>query len=87
MVAITPVAKGRCLQHTAICQNFPFLNQNREEDVRNLLMEDVAAMESIQSLLDTLDPELHREVSVHADTPAMRMRKEIQRMLESESTR
>lgn len=85
MVAITPVATGRCLQHTAICQNFPFLNQNRDEDVRNLLMEDVVAMESIQSLLDELDPGSLREVSVHADTPAMRMRREIQRMLESEA--
>ena len=86
MVAITPVTKDRCLQHTAICQNFPFLNENREQDVRNLLMEDVEAMESIQALLDALDPESHTEVSVHADTPAMRMRREIQRMLESELT-
>lgn len=84
LVGITPVSRERCLQFTAIAQNFPFVNPNREADVRHLLMEDVAAMESIQSLINRLDPSQCQEVSVHADTPAMRMRRHIIRMLEAE---
>lgn len=84
MVGITPASRTRSYQFTAVAQNFPFLNPNREEDVRNLLMEDVAAMEDIQRLMDRLDPADRVEVSVNADTAAMRMRKHIERMLLTE---
>lgn len=84
MVGITPASRTQSYQFTAVTQNFPFLNPNREEDVRNLLMEDVAAMEDIQRLMDRLDPFDRVEVSVNADTAAMRMRKQIERMLLAE---
>ncbi len=87
MVGITPVSRDSCIQFTAIAQNFPFENPNREEDVRSLLMEDVDAMESIQALIDRLESSQCQEVSVHADTPAMRMRRHIVHMLASEGAR
>lgn len=85
LVGITPATRTRCYQFTAVAQNFPFLNTDREEDVKNLLMEDVDAMEDIQQLMDQLGPSRCVEVSVNADTAAMRMRKRIIAMLERES--
>ncbi len=86
MVGITPVSRGCCMQFTAIAQNFPFANPNREADVRSLLMEDVEAMESIQALIDKIDPAQCQEVSVNADAPAMRMRRRIIDMLAAEGS-
>ena len=85
MVGITPASRTRSYQFTAIAQNFPFLNADRENDVRNLLMEDVDAMEDIQRLIDALGPERCEEVSVNAGTAAMRMRKRVIAMLDAES--
>lgn len=83
-VGITPVSRNSCYEFTAVAQTFPFVNENREEDVRNLLMEDVRAMEDIQQLLDRLGPARCEEVSVACDTAAMRMRRIVAQMLAAE---
>jgi vanillate O-demethylase monooxygenase subunit len=84
LVGITPASVNHCYQFTAVAQNFPFLNENRAEDVRNLLMEDVAAMEDIQAMFERLGAARCEEVSVHADTAAMRMRRVIAKLLAEE---
>ncbi len=84
LVAITPATRNSCHEFTAVAQTFPFANPNREDDVRNLLMEDVVAMEDIQRLIDQLGPERCEEVSVGCDASAMRMRRMVARMLEAE---
>jgi vanillate O-demethylase monooxygenase subunit len=81
LVAITPASRTSCYEFTAVAQTFPFANANREEDVRNLLMEDVTAMEDIQRLFDRLGAERCAEVSVSSDTSAMRMRRMVAQML------
>ena len=86
LVGITPQSTSTTLEFTAVAQSFPFENPNREEDVRNLLMEDVVAMEDIQQLFDKLGPEQSIELSVRSDGPAMRMRELIERMLAGERT-
>jgi vanillate O-demethylase monooxygenase subunit len=84
IVGITPQSPSSTLEFTAVAQSFPFENPNREEDVRNLLMEDVVAMEDIQRLFDQLGPERSIELSVRSDAPAMRMRQLVEQMLGAE---
>jgi vanillate O-demethylase monooxygenase subunit len=84
IVGITPQTRSTTLEFTAVAQSFPFANPNREEDVRNLLMEDVVAMEEIQQLFDRLGPERSIELSVRSDEPAMRMRRLVSQMLDAE---
>jgi phenylpropionate dioxygenase-like ring-hydroxylating dioxygenase large terminal subunit len=85
IVGITPQSASTTLEFTAVAQSFPFANPNREEDVRNLLMEDVVAMEDIQQLFDQLGPERSIELSVRSDGPAMRMRQLVEQMLDAEA--
>jgi len=85
LVGITPATVSSCYEFTAVAQTFPFVNANREEDVRNLLMEDVTAMEDIQRLFDRLGEQRCVEVSVACDTAAMRMRRIVAQMLATES--
>lgn len=85
LVAITPAKGNSCYQFTGVAQTFPFANPNREEDMRNLLMEDVSAMEDIQRLMQELGPDRCVEVSVHSDTAAMRMRRLVAAMLAAEA--
>ena len=84
LVGITPASAGSCYEFTAVAQTFPFANANREEDIRNLLMEDVDAMEDIQRLIDRLGPARCVEVSVASDSAAMRMRRLVAQMLVAE---
>jgi phenylpropionate dioxygenase-like ring-hydroxylating dioxygenase large terminal subunit len=81
IVGITPESLTTSLEFTAVSQSFPFENPNRDEDLRNLLMEDVLAMEDIQRLFNQLGPERSVEYSVQADAPAMRMRRMVGEML------
>lgn len=83
-VGITPRDDQSCYQFTAVAQTFPFLNQQRDEDLRQLLMEDVVAMESIQRLHDQLPPSKRSEFSVKSDEAAMRARRILARMIADE---
>jgi vanillate O-demethylase monooxygenase subunit len=84
IVGITPETATTTHEFTAVSQSFPFENPNREEDVRNLLMEDVVAMEDIQRLFDQLGPDRSLEMSVQSDAAAMRMRRIVAQMIEAE---
>jgi vanillate O-demethylase monooxygenase subunit len=84
IVGITPETLTTTHEFTAVAQSFPFENPNREDDVRNLLMEDVVAMEDIQRLFERLGPEASIELSVSSDEAAMRMRRILAAMLERE---
>jgi vanillate O-demethylase monooxygenase subunit len=84
IVGITPETATTTLEFTAVAQSFPFENPNREEDVRNLLMEDVVVMEDIQRLFDQLGEARSLELSVKSDAAAMRMRQIVARMIEAE---
>jgi vanillate O-demethylase monooxygenase subunit len=86
LVGITPASRSSCYEFTAVAQTFAFANANREEDIRNLLMEDVNAMEDIQRLFDRLGPARCAEVSVASDSAAMRMRRLVTRMLAAEGS-
>ena len=86
LVAITPASRTSCYEFTAVAQTFPFANANREEDMRNLLMEDVNAMEDIQRLFDRLGAAHCDEVSVSSDRSAMRMRRIVAQMLAGEGS-
>ena len=83
-VGITPRNRHSCYQFTGVSQTFPFLNEQRNEDLRKLLMEDVVAMESIQQLHDRLPPEQRPEFSVKSDEAAMRARRILARMIAGE---
>lgn len=83
-VGITPRDTTSCYQFTAVAQTFPFLNPQRNDDLRNLLMEDVDAMENIQALFNSLRPEQRPEFSVKADEAAMRARRLIAAQIERE---
>lgn len=84
VVAITPQDRSRTLQFTAVAQTFPFLNPDRHADLRNLLMEDVEAMEKIQRLHDSLPPEMTPEFGLAADKGAYRARRMFAAMLARE---
>jgi vanillate O-demethylase monooxygenase subunit len=84
IVGITPETATTTLEFTAVAQSFPFENPNREEDVRNLLMEDVVVMEDIQRLFDQLGAEQSIELSVGSDGAAMRMRRIVTQMIAAE---
>jgi vanillate O-demethylase monooxygenase subunit len=84
IVGITPQSANASYEFTAVAQSFPFANPNRENDVKNLLMEDVLAMEDIQRLFDELGPERSVELSVKSDAAAMRMRQLVAQMLATE---
>lgn len=74
-VGITPRDQNSCYQFTAVAQTFPFLNEQRNDDLRQLLMEDVTALEQIQRLHDRLTSEQRLEFSVKSDEAAMRARR------------
>ena len=84
IVGITPETSTTTHEFTAVAQSFPFENLNREEDVRNLLMEDVVAMEDIQQLFARLGADTSTELSVQSDAAVMRMRRIVTGMLEQE---
>ncbi len=86
IVGITPETLTTTYEFTAVAQSFPFENPNREEDVRNLLMEDVVAMEDIQQLFARLGAEKSTELSVQSDAAVMRMRRIVAGLLEQEKS-
>ncbi|OCC23316.1 hypothetical protein MB02_11820 [Croceicoccus estronivorus] len=86
VVAITPQDRTNTLQFTAVAQTFPFVNPRWREELRDLLNEDVAAMEKIQALHDSIPREEAVEFGIHADKGAYRARSMIARMLRDETT-
>ena len=85
-IGITPETTSSCHQFTAISQNFPFPEGKADNNkgLRDLLMQDVVAMENIQQTFDRIKPEERVEFSVKADEPAMRARRIIAKMIEDE---
>jgi vanillate O-demethylase monooxygenase subunit len=83
-VGITPRDRTSSYEFTAVAQTFPFVNPQRHDDLRNLLMEDVVVMEAIQALFDQLRPEQRTELSVKADEAAVRARRIIAGQIEQE---
>lgn len=67
VVAITPQDRTHTLEFTAVTQTFPFTNPSRHDDLRNLLMEDVVAMQKIQQLFDETPAEERVEFGLAAD--------------------
>ena len=84
VVGITPQDDTRTLQFTAVTQTFPFFNPGRHDDLRNLLMEDVVAMEKIQALHDALPPQERVEYGLLADKGAYQARRMLAAMLRNE---
>jgi len=84
IVGITPQDRKRTLQFTAVSQTFPFVNPNREQDLRDLLMEDVVAMERIQRLNDALPADEKPEFGLRADKGAYQARRMFAAMLRRE---
>lgn len=85
VIGITPETTSSCHQFTAVSQNFPLPNgKDNNNALRDLLMEDVVAMENIQQTFDRIKPEQRVEFSVKADEPAMRVRRMIAKMIEEE---
>ncbi len=84
VVGITPQDDTRTLQFTAVTQTFPFFNESRHEDLRKLLMEDVVAMEKIQTLHDALPPGERAEFGLLADKGAYQARRMLAAMIRDE---
>ena len=84
IVGITPCTRTSSYEFTAVVQSFPFMNPRRDEDLRNLLMEDVEAMAKIQALSDRLRPDQRSEVGLRADRGLFRARAILQAMLREE---
>ena len=84
VVGITPQDDTHTLQFTAVAQTFPFFNESRHDDVRNLLMEDVVAMEKIQRLREAVRPEERVEFGLLADKGAYQARRMLSAMIRNE---
>lgn len=83
-VGITPRDRRSCYKFTAVAQTFPFLNEQRNRDLEQLLMEDVVALEKIQALHERLAAALRPEFSVKSDEAAMKARRILARQLDDE---
>jgi phenylpropionate dioxygenase-like ring-hydroxylating dioxygenase large terminal subunit len=84
LVAVTPGGPTYTHEFSAFGNNYPQQHPNRFDDLKNLLMEDVVAIEEIQAMFDRLGPERCPELSVKADEPAIRVRRIIAEMLQQE---
>ena len=82
--AITPAGPRSCYQFVAVAQSFENHHPALFDDLRRLLMEDVVALDDIQSLLDSLEPEHAPEVSVRSDEGGIRTRRIIARQIAAE---
>ncbi|MES2260992.1 MAG: Rieske 2Fe-2S domain-containing protein [Pseudomonadota bacterium] len=84
IVALTPQNRTATHQFACMAAGFPNPHPGRFDDLRNLLMEDVVAIEEIQRLFDHLGEENAPEVSVKSDGNAVRTRRILIDMLEKE---
>lgn len=85
VVGITPEKPGRSFEFTNTIVNFPPLPSMSRDDARDLLMEDVIAMEKIQAAYDALGPERCPEISVRSDGAPLMARKMFLKMISDEA--
>jgi len=86
VVGITPEKPGRSFEFTNTIVNFPPLPSMSRDDARDLLMEDVVAMEKIQAMYDEVGPERCPEISVRSDGAALMARKLFLKMIADEGS-
>jgi vanillate O-demethylase monooxygenase subunit len=86
IVAVTPANPHHTHQFGVFANSFPGKHPNRWNDLRNLLMEDVVAIEQIQVTFDNCGEARCPEISVKADEPGIRVRRMIADMVQRERT-
>ena len=84
LVAVTPGSARHTHEFSAFGNNYPQQHPGRFDDLKTILMEDVAAIEEIQTMFDHLGVEQAPEVSVRSDEPAIRVRRLITQMIQRE---
>lgn len=86
IIAVTPETMTSTHQFVASAGTFdrPVPREMRDAGIRNLLSEDVVALEAIQRLADRLPVELQPEYSQRGDEPAFRVRRVIRQKIEQE---
>jgi phenylpropionate dioxygenase-like ring-hydroxylating dioxygenase large terminal subunit len=84
LVAVTPGNAKFTHEFSAFGNNYPQQHPARFDDLKTILMEDVAAIEEIQSMFDRLGLERCAEISVKSDEPAIRVRRLITQMIQHE---
>lgn len=82
--AITPAGPRSCYQFVAVAQSFENRHPGLFDDLRQLLMEDVVALNDIQKMFDMLEPDRVPEVSLRSDEGAIRTRRIIARQIAEE---
>jgi len=85
IIAITPRTDSSCYEFTAVARSRPNTNPDRHRDLRKLLMEDVIAMDRIQTLAAKLPQEQLVEIGLAADKGVYQARRILDRMLRQES--
>jgi phenylpropionate dioxygenase-like ring-hydroxylating dioxygenase large terminal subunit len=84
LVAVTPGNAKHTHEFSAFGNNYPQQHPTRFDDLKTILMEDVVAIEEIQSMFDRLGEPLCPEISVRSDEPAIRVRRLITQMIQRE---
>jgi vanillate O-demethylase monooxygenase subunit len=84
IVAVTPANPRHTHQFGVFANSFPGKHPNRWNDLRNLLMEDVVAIEQIQATFDQCGGARCPEISVKADKAGIETRRMIAEMIERE---
>lgn len=84
IVALTPGGARHTHQFGLFANSFKSTHPGRLDDLRNLLIEDVIAIEEIQQVFDSLGRERAPEVSVRSDEGAIRTRRLIADMVARE---
>ena len=84
LVAVTPGNVKHTHEFSAFGNNYPQQHPTRFDDLKTILLEDVAAIEEIQTLFDRLGVDDSPEISVRSDEPAILVRRLITRMIQRE---
>jgi vanillate O-demethylase monooxygenase subunit len=84
IVAVTPANRRQTHQFGVFANSFPGKHPNRWNDLRNLLSEDIVAIEQIQATFDQCGESRCPEISVRADKPGIETRRMIAAMIEQE---
>lgn len=84
IIALTPGGPKHTHQFATFANSFHNPHPERFNDIRNLLMEDVVAIEEIQQVFDSLGSDRAPEVSVRADEGGIRTRRIIADMVQRE---
>jgi len=84
LFGITPAGAKSAYQFVSVAQNYENHHPGLFDDLRKLLMEDVVALDDVQSLFDSLPRDCTPEVSVRADEGAIRTRRIIAEQIRRE---